>query len=118
MLVLDHAGDRAERTIGDMPGDGAAELSCGDAPRDTRRVGWDDGLATGPEQRVEMVAIDIELTDDLGGNVRLCARFDDEHRPEGVGTACGGGTRRELLQHSDRFSDGFDRDPFGRLPLA
>ena len=32
MLVLDHAGDRAERAVGDVPGDGAAELAGGDPP--------------------------------------------------------------------------------------
>ena len=39
MLVLDHAGDRAERTVGDVPSDGAAELSCRDAPRRASRIG-------------------------------------------------------------------------------
>ena len=66
MLVLDHAGDRSEGTIGDMPGDGAAELSCRDAPRRASWIWRNGGMAGGPEPRVEMVAIDIELTDDLG----------------------------------------------------
>ena len=72
------------------------------------------GMAGGPDPRVEMVAIDIELTDDLGREMRLRSRLEDKHRPERVGTARGGSGRREPLQHSDCLGDGFDRDPFRR----
>ena len=44
MLVLDHASDRSEGTIGDMPGDGAAELSRRNAPRRTGRAGGTMGV--------------------------------------------------------------------------
>ena len=43
MLVLDHAGDRAERPVGDVPGDRATELASGDPPRQPigrRRDDW------------------------------------------------------------------------------
>src|SRR5271166_6902460 len=76
------------------------------------------GTSGGPEPRVEMVAIDIELTDDLGREMRLRSRLEDKHRPERVGTARGGSAHREPLQHSDCLGDGFNRDPFRRLPLA
>ncbi len=56
VLVLDHAGDGAERAVGDVPRHGAPELSRGEAPRLAGRPRRDRGLVGGAEQGVQMVA--------------------------------------------------------------
>lgn len=94
MLILDHAGDRAEGAVGNVPCDRASELPRRDPPglatwsvRDRRRVGC-------AEQVVEMVAEVIELADDLGREVVLANRSRNQN----------GSERREISGgcHSER----------------
>src|SRR3546814_7643131 len=54
VLVLDHAGDGAERTVGDMPRDGTPKLPRRDAPRLAIGSGWDDRPIGAAEDGVEM----------------------------------------------------------------
>ena len=94
MLVLDHARHRSEGAVGDMPCNGAAKLAGRNPPGLAVRTWRNRGLLVRTEQRVEMVAIVIDLTDDLRGNVRLAAPRQLQHGPErikaaGVGRALG-----------------------------
>jgi hypothetical protein len=100
VLVLDHPGDRAEGPVGDVPGDSAAELAGGNPPG--RAVGSrrDDRRVLGAEQRVQMVAIGIELADDLGRDVRLSAGLEGQDGPESV-AAAGGKTFGRLRSTAD-----------------
>src|SRR3546814_20386381 len=64
VLVLDHAGDGAERTVGDMPRDGTPKLPRRDAPRLAIGSGWDDrpieiGRASCRERECQYVAISV-----------------------------------------------------------
>src|SRR3546814_8048913 len=65
VLVLDHAGDGAERTVGDVPRDRAPELPRRDAPRLAIGTGRDDRHIGVAEGGVEVIAEGVELTDHL-----------------------------------------------------
>src|SRR3546814_8181439 len=57
VLVLDHAGDGAERTVGDVPRDRAPELPRRDAPRLAIGTGRDDrhiGAAEGDRKSTRL----------------------------------------------------------------
>ncbi len=74
--------------------------------------------AGGMTGRVQMVAIGVELADDLGRDVRLGAGLEGQDGPEGVAAAGGGCAGRQLFQHPDRLGDGGDGDPLRRLAVA
>jgi hypothetical protein len=65
-----------------------------------------------------MIAIYVELADDLRGNVILAPPLPVEHKPERVRADGGGSVRRQLLQNADCIGDGLDGDPFGWLAAA
>src|SRR3546814_18671018 len=71
VLVLDHAGDGAERTVGDVPRDRAPELPRRDAPRLAIGTGRDDRHIGVAEGGVEVIAEGVELTDHLARQMRL-----------------------------------------------
>jgi hypothetical protein len=71
MLILDHAGDRAEGTVGDTPGDCSTELPCCDAPWLALGAVGNSRLVDRAEQLIEVIAIKIELPHDLGREVIL-----------------------------------------------
>src|SRR5690606_12363618 len=101
MLVLDHAGDRAEGAVGNVPCDRPPELPRRDPPglviwpiRDRRHVGC-------AEQVVEVIAEAIELTDDLGREVILTNRFGGKYRPKRCQPAGGCSPEREAFENLD-----------------
>ncbi len=75
MLILDHTGDRAEGTVGYMPGVRSTELPRCDAPRLAFRAVGNNRLVDRAEQLIEVVAIKIELPHDLGREVILAHGF-------------------------------------------
>ncbi len=116
VLVLDHAGDRAKRSVGDVPSDRATELPRGDPPRLAVLARRDDRRLGRAELHVQVIAESIELADDLGGDVILAAAAIIEHAPEGVAPATLADTLGQLLENADRLGDRLDRRP--RLGLA
>ena len=71
VLILDHAGDGAERTVGDVPRDRPPELPRRDAPRLAIGPGRDHRCIGVAEGGVEVVAEGVELADHLAGKIRL-----------------------------------------------
>src|SRR3546814_18203977 len=88
---LDHAGDGAERTVGDVPRDRAPELPRRDAPRLAIGTGRDDRHIGVAEGGVEVIAEGVELTDHLARQMRLGDGARAQHRPERIAAA---GARR------------------------
>src|SRR3546814_5202424 len=84
VLVLDHAGDGAERTVGDMPRDGTPKLPRRDAPRLAIGSGWDDRPIGAAEDGVEMIAEGVELADHLARQMRLGDGAGAQHWPKRV----------------------------------
>src|SRR3546814_13731293 len=84
VLVLDHAGDGAERTVGDVPRDRAPELPRRDAPRLAIGTGRGDRHIGVAEGGVEVIAEGVELTDNLARQMRLGARARGQPRPERI----------------------------------
>ena len=89
MLRLDHASDRAERTVGDMPCDRSAKLPCRDAPGLTIAAVGNSRLVDRAEQLIEVIAIKIELAHDLGREVILAHGFSPDFSQSSI--ECGGG---------------------------
>src|SRR3546814_20311004 len=62
VLVLDHAGDGGERTVGDVPRDRAPELQRRDAQRLAIGTGRDDRPIGVASRRVVVTSEGLELT--------------------------------------------------------
>ena len=111
VLVLDFAGDGAERPIGDVPGDRAAELARAEMPRPLVRPLGHSRRARAAACAVEMIAELVEGAHDLAGEVVFGGAASLEHDPEAVDAAPGARRAGQLLQDGDGAADGCDRDP-------
>ena len=106
MLVLDLAGDRAERPVGDMPGDGAAELASAEMPGPCIGTARDRRCARRAIPAIEMIAELVERAHNLAGKVILGRRAALEHDPKAVDAAPGTRRSGELFQHGHGAADG------------
>ena len=85
--------------------------------------GGSAGCSSLAEQRVQVIAVGVELADDLCGDVALCGGPTREHRPECVEPARVCGPTSQPLKDGDRLGHGRDRHPLlgfaaGRLGLV
>src|SRR6266849_10382835 len=111
MLVLNLARHRAERPIGDVPGERPSKLTGCDPPwtticmRDRRTLG---------RARVEMIAQSVDKAYDAAAQFgSIVGRR--EHLPDGVDAACRPLLRGQALHHVDCARHGCDRHPLGFL---
>jgi hypothetical protein len=111
VLVLDHAGDRAKWPVGDVPSDGAAELTRVDAPGLTVWSQWDEWCLRRAELRVQVVAKVVKLTYDLSRDVILAAPAVIEHAPQCIATPAAPDGLGQELQHADGLGDRLNSDP-------
>ena len=110
MLVLDLAGNHAERPIGDVPGDGAAKLPRVEDPAPT--VGqWDGRHARRTVAGVEMGAEPIDLSHHMR-QATVERPSTVKYDPYPILAALDPMPGREPFSNFDRARNGRDRDPF------
>src|SRR6266849_11017033 len=111
MLVLNLARHRAERPIGDVPGERSPKLSGCEPPWATldvrdRRALW--------RASIEMVTQIVDEAYDASAQLRSIVGHR-ERLPDGVDAACRPLLRGQALHHVDCARHGCDRHPLGFL---
>src|SRR5271166_714808 len=111
MLVLDLAGDGAERAVGDVPGNAAPELPCAEVPGSVVRATRHGRCPRLTPPPIEVVAKAVEGADDLAGEVVLGGGAVLEHDPEAVDPASGSRRPGQSVKHCHGSAHGCDRHP-------